>query len=288
MPSMNASVNHDAWAMDFNSLFAADSLDPMSAVTSVEAHNSPDSATLDIVRELGSLNVRLYDHFCTLPTLPHHAKAATPASGPKSPGCFAVDETFTLTNTFIMLLRQLQVSLNDPVNAGASMDQATTFLILSCFHRLMDIHGFIANSIQGCSQDPQMPLPGEQSLVTLPPLQLGSFTPPQLHRDSTDNPPSLSTISMHMMVVLTMSSQLCHQLHEIITSGLEELNGEHTFGLGNAMTSTEPQVSDLLLPKPSLVSNAQARVEIDQRWSVLTGHFRTAKQAVVMCSATAM
>lgn len=288
MPSMQSPVNHDAWAMDFNNLFAADGLDPVSTVTSIEARNSPDCTTLDIVRELGSLNVRLYDHFCTLPTPPHHARDSNPASGPKSRGCFAVDETFTLTNAFIMLLRQLQVSLNDPVNAGASMDQATTFLILSCFHRLMDIHGFIANSIQGCSQNPQMPLPGEQPLVTLPPLQLGSFTPQQLQRDGTERPPSLSTISLHMTVVLTMSSQLCHQLHEIITSGLEEFNGEHTFGLSNTMISAEPQLSDLLLPKPSLVSNAQARMEIDQRWSVLTGQFRTAKQAVIMCSATAM
>jgi hypothetical protein len=288
MPSMHSPVNHDAWAMDFTNLFAADSLDPMSTTTSVEGRSNSDSTTLDIVRELGSLNVRSYDHFCTLLMLSRHAKDTTPASNSKDPECFAIDETFTLTNTFIMLLRQLLVSLNDPLNGGASIDQATTCLILSCFHRLMDIHGFIANSIRECSQHPPMPLPGEQPLVTLPPLQLGSFTPPQLQRDGTEKPPSLSTISIHMMVLLTISSQLCHQLYDIITSGLDESNGEHTFGLGNAMISAEPHISDLLLPKPHLVSNFQARVEIDQRWSVLIGQFQMAKQAVFICSATTL
>jgi hypothetical protein len=288
MPSMHSPVNHDAWAMDFNNLFATDSLNPVSITTSIERQSDPGSTTMDIVRELGSLNVQLYDHFCTLLTLYHHAKTTTPASDSKGPEFFAIDETFTLTNTFIMLLRQLLVSLNDPVNAGASMDQATTFLILSCFHRLMDVHGFLANSIQECSQNPRMPLPGEQPLVTLPPLQIGSFRPPQLQRDGTEKPPSLSTISMHMMVLLTMSSQLCHQLHEIIMSRLEEFNGEHTLSLGSAIRSSEPHGSHLLPPKPYLVSDFQARLDIDQRWIVLTGQFQTAKQAVVICSATAL
>jgi hypothetical protein len=287
LAGMPSPVNHDAWAMDFNTLFAPDSLDPISTTASIEGRSDPGSTTLDIVRELGSLNVWLYDHFCTLLTLYNHAKATTPASDLKGPECFAIDETFTLTNTFIMLLRQLLVSLNNPVNAGASMDRATTFLILSCFHRLMDVHGFLANSIQECSQNPQMPLPGEQPLVTLPPLQIGSFRPPQLQRDGTEKAPSLSTISMHMMILLTMSSQLCHQLHEIIMSGLEEFNGEHTLGLGSAMRSSEPHGAHLLPHKPYLVSDVQARLDIDQRWSVITGQFQTAKQAVVICSATA-
>jgi hypothetical protein len=285
LPGMPLSLGQDAWAMDLGNLFAAESLDHMSTGSSIEAQNSQCSATLDIVRELGTMNVRLYDHFCTLPAPSHHANDSHSTPDPSSPGSFAVDETFTLTNTFIMLLRQLQVSLNDPVNAGASMDQATTFLILSCFHRLMDIHGFIATSIQGCSQNPQMPLPGEQPLVTLPPMQVGSYTPAQLQRNGTERPASLSTVSMHMMVVLTLSSQLCQQLHEIITSGLEQYNGEHTFGLGSTAISTNSHVSDMLIHRSPLVFNDQARMDIDQRWNTLTGQFQAAKQAVVLCSA---
>ncbi|PVH97450.1 hypothetical protein DM02DRAFT_685075 [Periconia macrospinosa] len=168
-PSNISSPSLDTWAMDFNSLFATENLHTLS--TPLEPQHHQSLGVLDIIRELAEVNVRLHDHFCTLSTHTHPESSGSTSDGQTS-RFFAIDETFTLTNNFITLVRRLQMSLDDPVNIGISIDQATTLLILSCFHRLMDIYSFIAGSIQSCSQNPQLPLEGDQPAVCLPSLQV--------------------------------------------------------------------------------------------------------------------
>jgi hypothetical protein len=279
--SIASSPTIDAWAMDFNTLFATESLDSLSTLVGTQ------NSHFDVIRELANMNVALNDHFYTLPVTIRPGDSVRAADS-QSPSYFAIDETFSLTNTFITLLKQLRISLNSPTNHGASIDHATTLLVLSCFHRFMDIYGSIANRTQACAQDPQMPLPGDQPAVRLPPLQLGSYVPAQLQHDGPENPISLSTISMHMMVVLTLSFQLCQQLREVISGGLDHISRGNAYTFGNMGPSLDADVPDMLVHRPSPMFNDQARLDIDQRWSALTAQFQTAKQAVVLCSAMSM
>jgi hypothetical protein len=272
----------DGWAMDFNNMYATENMDPLSMSLGTE-ENQPFAAR-DTVRELTNLNVRLYDHYCTLPK-PHQPNNSSRASRSSNSDFFAIDETFTLTNAFITLLRQLHMSLEDPVILGASIDPATSYLVLSCFHRSMDIYGFIAARILACSQDPQMPLPGDQPAVLLPPLQIGSFVTAQLQQDILDKPLSLSTVSMHMLIVLTISSQLCQKLHDVITGGL---GSDHGFNFGTTGNSLHPHLFDMLDQRCPLIHNDHARLSLDHRWNNLTEQFQSAKHAVVLCTATSI
>ncbi|KAF2132467.1 hypothetical protein P153DRAFT_353980 [Dothidotthia symphoricarpi CBS 119687] len=279
------SPSFDSWTMDFSNLFPTESVGSMS--TSLEGQDTQPLAIADAIRELANLNVRLYNHFCTLPA-PLHSENTVQTPDFSVNRFFAIDETFTLTRSLITLLKRLQLSLDDPLSSDASIDQATTLLILSCYHRLLDVYGSIASNIRSCSQNPQLPWPGEEPAVRLPPLQIGSYIPAQLQNSKPEGSPSLSTVSMHMMVMLTLSTQLCEQLREIITGGLDQIYSEHMPSFGMTGSSLHAHVSDMIIQKPSRIFDDKARRDLDQRWYTLTNQFSNAKQAVVLFSAASM
>lgn len=272
--------------MDFSTLFPAANLSNESAPTVVNQDIEP-LAISDAVRELADLNVRLYDHFSTLPA-PLQSNNAIQAPSLQQSRLFAIDETFTLTSALITLLKRLHLFLNAHQASGPSIDQATTLLILSCYHRLLDIHESIARNIQSCSQNPQLPWPGEEPAVRLPPLQVGSYAPSQLQDTKPEKPLSLANVSMHMMVMLMLSSQLCEQLREIITDELEQVCSEQMPSLGMVGSSLHTHVSDMIVRGPSRIFDDKTRSDLDQRWRTLTDQLSNARQAVILFSAASI
>ena len=105
------------------------------------------------------------------------------------------------------------------------LDQATVLLILSCYYRLMDIYESIFGHMQACAKHSTTPISDDGRTVTLPPLQVGSYASPMLEKTDMGAPPSLSAISMHMMVIFMLSSQLCDQLREVIGEGIGRTRG---------------------------------------------------------------
>jgi hypothetical protein len=283
-PSASPS-SFDTWTMDFSNMFSTENMGTTSAL--VDGQDKQPLAVADAVRELADLNVRLYNPSCTLPVPVHSGSTPQPVDSSRS-RFFAIDETFKLTRALITILKRLQLSLDDPLSGVTSIDQATTLLILSCYHRLLDVYECIASNIRSCSQNPQLPWPGEEPAVRLPSLQVGSYVPAQLQNSAPDQSLSLSTVSLHMMVMLTLSSQLCEELRGIVTGGLSQLCSEHMPSFGVGGSSLHAHVSDLVMENPSQIFDEKARQDLDQRWCTLTAQLLNAKQAVVLFSAASI
>ncbi|ORY10471.1 hypothetical protein BCR34DRAFT_566736 [Clohesyomyces aquaticus] len=167
------------------------------------------------VRELADLNVRLLDHAATLPP---PLNSSYPQALPLGK-LFAIDQTFTLTKSLIAILKGLSTGLGQNCANDGSIDRATVFLFLSCYYRLADIYESIFVHMRTCAQDPHHPTP-EQEVVTLPLLQIGSYIPTQMPNTVSGSPPPISAFSMHMIMVLILSTHLCEQLRDVIAIGI--------------------------------------------------------------------
>lgn len=95
------------------------------------------------------------------------------------------------------------------------LDQGTVLLILSCYHRLVDIYDGIFGHMQACIKHSITPVTVDGQTFRLPPLKVGEYVAP-----------ASAAIAMQMMLVIRMSSQLFNQMQEVM-------------GVGN-MASTDP------------------------------------------------
>lgn len=276
-----------AQQMDLAALFPTAALEcAFTPAGDAAGHKAKPWATTDAVRELADLNVRLIDHFSTLPA---PLKPSTDqATGSLQSRFFAIDQTFALTKALITVLKRLYLHLDDPQFDRPSIDQATTLLILSCYYRLMDIYESIGRNIQSCSQNPQMPWPGDEAVVTLPSLQIGSFSPDQLQDGESERPPSLSTVSMHMMVMLMLSSQLCEQLRDVITEGLGRTYNDQMSSFDMVGGALHMDVADIMTGGPSRIFDDSTQKDLQQRWHTLAEQFSSARQAVVLFGAASI
>lgn len=99
------------------------------------------------------------------------------------------------------------------------LDEATVFMILSCYCRLTDIYMSIFQSMQVCMNNPTITITGQEYVVLLPRLQIGTYASPPIHLDSNTAAPS-SAISMYMLIITMLFSQLYDQLAAVTTSGV--------------------------------------------------------------------
>ncbi|MCJ1249021.1 hypothetical protein MMC30_006243 [Trapelia coarctata] len=97
---------------------------------------------------------------------------------------------------------QIRSSGNSP------LDQGTVLLILSCYHRLIDIYEAIFIHMEACIKHSITPLTMDGRTFRLPPLKVGDYVAP-----------ASAAIAMQMMLVIRMSSQLFNQMQEVIGVG---------------------------------------------------------------------
>jgi len=182
-----------------------DSFAPPSKITRL------DDAALDpiqSIRELADLNVRLYEHTGTLP--PVHSVVLNQA--PSEEGrLFAIDETFKMTQSLIDIIHRLYPPHED-ISTFAP-DQGTVLLLLSCANRVFDIYETIFSHMRGCIKYKLTPVHADGATVTLPSFKIGSFSPP--------NP---AAMTMHMLMVILMASNLFDQLQEVLGIHTSEAN----------------------------------------------------------------
>jgi hypothetical protein len=174
----------------------------------------------DAVCDLADLNVKLLDHAATLPP-PLNSSSPSAQPGDK---LFAIDQTFTLTKRLIGILKDLYSGLGQEIAADRYIDQATVLLFMSCYYRLTDIYESIFVHLRGCAQSPLLPIPNE-GVVKLPLLQIGSYIPTQMPKTEPGSSPPISALSMHMMLILILSTHLCEQLGDVIATSVSHAQG---------------------------------------------------------------
>lgn len=182
--------------------------------------------------ELGVLNTALFEHASKLPSYTLAAGSETPALTPRTTGfaalkpsnaakVYIIEEMFTLTKSFIEVMRKLlsmvnqpsdsfplpdyeflehdhlrsqeplggympesQVSRNEAQPKFLSLDDAAVLLILSCYCRIVDVHKSVFEKIQACLQSRSKWVLDENSSVELPHLHIGSYSPSAIDADA--------------------------------------------------------------------------------------------------------
>ncbi|KAL1966321.1 hypothetical protein VTN77DRAFT_4674 [Rasamsonia byssochlamydoides] len=264
-------------AMDFTlglSTTAPDQGMPRSPDNNATTSSNAPFSMAEAVKQLAELNVKLFDHAATLPPPqaghnqyePGSASLDVIASASETQSSrenrlFAIDKTFAFTRTLIGILGCLYAHIDNEsameatglssefqqvkIRARippATLDRGTILLVLSCYHRLMDIYESIFGHMQACIKHSITPISDDGRTVSLPSLQVGSYECPPLQRDTAGTSPPLSAISMHMMVLIMLASQLCDQLRETIGGGMWPENAGHASNEIESLERLEEEV----------------------------------------------
>ncbi len=99
------------------------------------------------------------------------------------------------------------------------VDEATTFIIMSCHCQLTETYATIFQIMQMCTEHSRFPQTSKNWTVILPTLQVGSVALPPLQVDDKTPISSKSTSSMYRVAVTMLLSQLWPQLVEVMRQG---------------------------------------------------------------------
>lgn len=144
---------------------------------------------MQVVETLSKLNLDLLRHALTIP--PH---AGTPPDISQDDEQFNLDDTLRLTSIFIETVKPLHF----PGSSSSSnsslcihhhhhhhhqpdevvvvmVDTASVFLVMSCWHRLADIHDEIIVLTRGYAEQTLLPASKTGRLVTLPSVRRRRF-----------------------------------------------------------------------------------------------------------------
>lgn len=194
-----------------------------------------DEDNSSIVRKAADLNVALHQCVSSFPTIvDSNRQRAT---------LLVFEEVFTLTNTFFDILRSLSFRASyghsqylttpsliamDQHTPFSHVDEATILLLASCHSHLVSIFDSVFQRIQGCLKHSLRPHPGEDWVVVLPKLQIGTVEMPAAIIDvNTPAPPHAAT-SMYMFKITLLSSQFWEQLRGIIGQKTNNLHSSPT------------------------------------------------------------
>ncbi|OAX79237.1 hypothetical protein ACJ72_06448 [Emergomyces africanus] len=173
--------------------------------------------TVQHVRKLADLNVKLCEHASKLPSVSAKLCDIQVSLANRA---FEIDDTFCLIQSLIDVInaiysRKILPSEKQPsiqrnsttpraLNNHAP-DRATFLLILSCYDRVMDIYQCLFTHIKCCIKHFSTPMTPEAQSTQLPELRIGSY-----------KPPIESAVAMKMFLFHTMARQLCAQLETVL------------------------------------------------------------------------
>ena len=163
---------------------------------------APKMDPIYTIRELADLNVHLYQHAETLPP----ATSVVSDRRPSVKGrLFEIDETFQMTQRLVDIIHDLYPNNNTVTPLPSTPDQGTVLLLLSCANRVFNIYETIFSHMRGCINGHLTPVHADGMTVSLPSIRIGSFSPP-----------SPAAVTMHMLMVILMASNLFDQLQEVL------------------------------------------------------------------------
>jgi hypothetical protein len=234
----------------------------------------------DAVHDLADLNVKLLDHASTIPP----PTDSPPVQAPPGGKLFAIDQTFTLTKNLIFILKGMSAGLSQNTPGTTSITQATVLLLMSCYCRLTDIYESIFVHMRHCAQDPHRQIPNEP-IVALPLLQVGSFIPTQMPRTESGSLPPISAYSMHMMLILILSTHLCEQLRDATTTCISGAqSGDMVSPTDATQSSLHSSVNFAEIESQESGFDDMARKSMRKRTHELGEQMRQTKQALMRFS----
>lgn len=161
--------------------------------------------TVQYVRQLADLNVRLCEHMNMLPPL--HIDGGSASEAGRVPSMngqhFPIDKTFSFTQSLIDHLKQLYPRSGP--SPSFIPDQGTLLLIMSCSGRVFDIYEVIFGHMRGCVNHNITPVTSSEQTIVLPQLRIGAYSPPKP-----------TAIAMQMLLIVLLASELFDQLQEVL------------------------------------------------------------------------
>ena len=259
----------------------------------------------DAVRVLSDLNVQLYEHAAALPPFPEEEIMYNISDGTTANNngetsqvdedyarAFDVERTFILTRSLIDVLRRLYQHIDDDPFARP-LDRATVLLILSCYYRLMDVYEAIFGHMRTCTRNlPDCKHEDNHSVragvvvkgVVMPAFQFGAYKVPPLTYEADGGPPSNTTVSMYMMLILTMTSQVCDELQHVVGAGINRTRGAS----GNTQNASEQHlhrsVDEILGSSPPYAFDGKARLAMCDRSRSISEQIHSLGQSLMRFS----
>jgi hypothetical protein len=255
--------------------FNAGSLGSSSLVPSQQlnqATSNPSDALLSSSPfDLADLNNKLVDHHANLLSILQMALPS--AFGPKA---IAIDQTFELTRHFIDMFKRFNVP---------SADQATIFLFLSCYHRLMDIYEGLFEKMRQCAQNPHAIVPKGLTL-DMPVARVGSYVATDLWKTIEAVEAPMTAYSTHFMLLLLICTNLCEELRDVIASRCVQASGSDVAWEVNStaweQVPLHGSVRMLELSGNKDRLNGSVEDTMWSRWAELASQIQTTKQAAMV------
>ncbi|KAH8654419.1 hypothetical protein BGZ60DRAFT_532792 [Tricladium varicosporioides] len=120
-----------------------------------------------------------------------------------------------IPQTSRMLSMNTNTLQDSPVSGG---NEGTLLMVVSCHSHLIEMYSTVFEMIQSCIEHSLVPRMGENWVVVLPRLQVGSLATPPIQVDVRNQLPATKS-SMYILMILMLSSQLWEQLANLISAG---------------------------------------------------------------------
>jgi hypothetical protein len=221
--------------------------------------------------DLADLNNKLVDHHANLLSILQMAPPS--AFGPKA---IAIDQTFKLTRQFIDTVKRFTVP---------SADQATIFLFLSCYYRLVDIYEGLFEKMRLCAQNPHAIIPRGITL-NMPVTQVGSYVATDLWKTIEAVEAPMTAYSTHFMLLLLLCTNLCEELRDAIAGGCAQAPGGNVvWEFGSTASEQHSLHSNVCMLEWSGNKdrfNESVENAMWNRWTELALQIQTTKQAAMV------
>lgn len=100
----------------------------------------------------------------------------------------------------------------------ANVDEATMYMLTSCHCRLTEVYASVFEQIQACVKHSAIPQTDYRWTVVLPRLQVSSLALPPVQLDEKSRIDSRATLTMYIMMVTMLSSQLWEKMADVMRS----------------------------------------------------------------------
>jgi hypothetical protein len=153
-----------------------------------------------------------------------------------------------------------------PHQPFSDVDEGTMLMVVSCHCRLAEIYLSLFQMMQACIEYSLAPRLGNDWVVILPQLQVGSLAAPSVKVD-INTPLSSAKSSMYMVMITMFSSQLWEQLADVMKAG----GGAQTDSAACSMSTLMGTVWDSMTNKTEGLSRTiDATKHMLQRYSVVS------------------
>ncbi|KAH7322931.1 hypothetical protein B0I35DRAFT_510169 [Stachybotrys elegans] len=174
--------------------------------TDQRLHN--EAAHIELVETLTKLNLDLLRHIATIPPT-----ASSPSRGDfQGQTAYHLDQAFHLTSVMLHTIQRIHIPGTLCLTAAdaVTIDTASIHLVISCWHRFVEIYESLFIHIRRCVEESILPVASGGS-ISLPAVRIGTYTPP-----------STTSILLQIVATLHHSTLLAHAMAELATNLIDQ------------------------------------------------------------------